>query len=1005
MLYLDIAGTPLLLPATATVDLEHINPLFADGIEEGTSIPMEVPTEGNEATLGHVHELSLRERRLRFQDARLGHQGSPMFPGTLHVLSSVPSSVRMAFVLDGFVEELKGVMLPDTLRGEVIDLYANEWYIPYYIPNYAGGGPCTFPQYYNPDLYGDTNPDWVRPFTTYDASRAYEINDLVEFTDRTGAIERVEVWQCENDTLAGQTPWTHPDKWRKTAFGVVNAWDAEINQPKTNSSAGNFYTLVPWFYLKWILTRSLANIGYRVEGAFMDDTKLNELVIANNTTMDRENSIDLTTYFRVHKPTPTYYDPSVAWQLFHIPGDTESPGPYQDTGNRWDNSAFTFSPTAAGTWTFQFEVRINRLGAQVTRPHLHVHIVNSSGTSVGSGTLLPTWLGDRRNGVPATGVVHTYRGTVRRYFSAGEVGQTFHFAGQQRAVLAAGEVHRWPLYNTDHYVYADVSCWLQTADSEICRPDLFIYPHRHVPNVAVTDLLIALADAFNLEANPDPVTRTLHLNYKEARLREANLLRTDHSPRLINDTEIDHARAINGLRLKWDVQQASDPNGELPLAPEYDHVHALPVPITAGLVSVLTNTREVLRSNFRDGTFCWQRKGYYLPDAVLGDEEDAATITPQVKPVMMTDMTIDLESYVLPVFKEAGTSAWFHITTEFTDIVLAEYKVTRNYSGEATNAPGARSFGYGWDDDDRTEHSFLWRTNDPALPGMYERHWIRWANMLVNAEPVTMDLLLDVPFLRGNDWKNVLHLHGQDYLIERMPVQYGMTHGPLISEGAYAYRLKPTSEQLELIPETPFVCEGPGHVGFTVDGTTDVTFGSSSSGYYAIRYPDTTITALESDEIVYGLTSGSYCLWPSDEEGVFVPSGDIVSFGISGPVNYLYLAGLEGHGTFEEFLIFETNLTNIVLPQVLNLLFIDIAYNTMLSSITLPETHLMNNLSCYGNALSQECIDAILQNLVDNTTDGGAVELSGGTNSPPSAAGLANIAILEDRGWTVTVNT
>jgi hypothetical protein len=41
---------------------------------------------------------------------------------------------------------------------------------------------------------------------------------------------------------------------------------------------------VPWFYLKWVLKRSLAHIGYTPVGEFMDDERTHELQLANNTT-------------------------------------------------------------------------------------------------------------------------------------------------------------------------------------------------------------------------------------------------------------------------------------------------------------------------------------------------------------------------------------------------------------------------------------------------------------------------------------------------------------------------------------------------------------------------------------------------------------------------------------------------------------------------------------------------------------------------------------------------
>jgi len=57
------------------------------------------------------------------------------------------------------------------------------------------------------------------------------------------------------------------------------------------------------------------------------------------------------------------------------------------------------------------------------------------------------------------------------------------------------------------------------------------------------------------------------------------------------------------------------------------------------------------------------------------------------------------------------------------------------------------------------------------------------------------------------------------------------------------------------------------------------------------------------------------------------------------------------------------------------------------------------------NALTQAAVDNVLAALVESGAINGTLNLSGGTNAIPSAAGLADKAILEGDGWTVTVNS
>lgn len=58
-----------------------------------------------------------------------------------------------------------------------------------------------------------------------------------------------------------------------------------------------------------------------------------------------------------------------------------------------------------------------------------------------------------------------------------------------------------------------------------------------------------------------------------------------------------------------------------------------------------------------------------------------------------------------------------------------------------------------------------------------------------------------------------------------------------------------------------------------------------------------------------------------------------------------------------------------------------------------------------NNAMDEAAVDAVLDMLDTNGVNSGEVNLSGGTNAIPSAAGLTSKANLEGKGWTVTVNS
>jgi uncharacterized protein YjbI with pentapeptide repeats len=77
---------------------------------------------------------------------------------------------------------------------------------------------------------------------------------------------------------------------------------------------------------------------------------------------------------------------------------------------------------------------------------------------------------------------------------------------------------------------------------------------------------------------------------------------------------------------------------------------------------------------------------------------------------------------------------------------------------------------------------------------------------------------------------------------------------------------------------------------------------------------------------------------------------------------------------------------------------------TSLTSANLSGCSSLAYVSMAGCALTESAVDAILAALDTAGLSNGTVDVSGGTNAIPSAAGLTSKTNLEGKGWTVTVN-
>jgi len=84
--------------------------------------------------------------------------------------------------------------------------------------------------------------------------------------------------------------------------------------------------------------------------------------------------------------------------------------------------------------------------------------------------------------------------------------------------------------------------------------------------------------------------------------------------------------------------------------------------------------------------------------------------------------------------------------------------------------------------------------------------------------------------------------------------------------------------------------------------------------------------------------------------------------------------------------------------------YVDAYNNPNCTTITIDNCPGLTELDASGCALTQTNIDYILATLDANGASNGEVDLSGGTSSSPSAAGLTSQANLQGKGWTVTVN-
>jgi hypothetical protein len=102
--------------------------------------------------------------------------------------------------------------------------------------------------------------------------------------------------------------------------------------------------------------------------------------------------------------------------------------------------------------------------------------------------------------------------------------------------------------------------------------------------------------------------------------------------------------------------------------------------------------------------------------------------------------------------------------------------------------------------------------------------------------------------------------------------------------------------------------------------------------------------------------------------------------------------------------VYSNALTTLTTTGASALAFLDASTNPSLASVDISSNIAITTLYLSGCALDQANVDGVLADLDSAGLSNGEVDLSAGTNSAPSAAGLTSKASLEGKGWTVTVN-
>lgn len=765
MIELRIAGAPLVLQPGTTVPMELLNSALAEGLEDSFSLPFEVPEEGNEVVLEHVGRLTRKLRTKKYTDASLYYHGALKHRGVIYVENVEDGVVQLSFSVDGFVAQLNERTLKDVDYGGAFSITgANEkmveWAEARNTETYPTASHC-FPMFYNPDLQPQ-NPFFNPDHPTWSAGQAYAVNDLVSFEEGT-IVRRNVPYQCITITTAGQSPATHPAKWRRTAFGIVNHWDhATPAFFENNPTDGNPYAMVPFFYLKWVLLKVYADLGYDLEGDLMDDTRLHQLAIYNNTALDdgsRAGYLNVTHSTSVAMPAP---NPVVR-------ADTESGGAFADPGSLWDNTTYRFTCDAVGRRVFDITYNITP-----TNPGCFRFLIRDA------GTLVPlTYVDDLTIGSPLVGTIR-----MEVDFVLAHVGTDWEIVLQvYENVAANGTILRAPQDSTLNSVI--ITSWRYDNTNLVNAMAVVIDPREHVPDQAISEFILDMCDLFSLERRYDHSRRVAYLNYKKHVLTDEPV---DITAQLRAEPVIRMQELPEGYRFTHDVQDEA--NADLTSRTHEEDViqesDLIAPPGPRSYVVALNSRRLYVSRHAPDGNLYWWPAGWHVPSTTVGSDEDPTEIQPGWVPMVMDLVTSNGEEFLVPVINEEGNSAMFASEGNATSKRLVFFHGMVD-NGNGVDYPFAASWNRQQDGSPIADVSLAWEGDDGLLDLLASTYYER----LATAEVLEVPVEANVDVLAAMNNLPVM-VKNQRCLIERLPITYGDGTLPLIAEGTRIYRLPPS---------------------------------------------------------------------------------------------------------------------------------------------------------------------------------------------------------------------
>jgi hypothetical protein len=604
MLAIILEGTSLYISPDTKVRLEFKSPLWDNEvIRDSYTYPFDILAVPENARAFGFANFVLTARGYKLYDASLVLHATLWLKAKLVVLRANSTVFNISVIFSPFAVDFADKLLTsfalDKIETGSLPAYAKANQTASY-----PAVPCQFPLIETTGFYGDANKDF---------------EGILNRTDATGGY-------------------------------LTNSFNAE-------SAKSNAYSMMPCFYLKWTLQQIFKAANYKLSGSFMEDARLDELILIGNHPSDLKTKVQ---YGHAILSSPVViargYTLNIKYDTYQEnTGDVlftgDVPNPYV-AGQFYAKNCSVFRYKSQGMVKSVLRIKVRN----DWHKECWVQAAPDS-ENAGQGKHGPTL---------AAGATEEFYFYYEEYQPGRLLNDNFW-----------SHIHLFDPSDGDLGYYEPFTLleaeWKiqNLSENNLNRYENTLLPADFLPEVSVSTYLNAIATAFCASVFLNETERLAQLVFRKDVLKAGYIDLTSYFG---GDAEIEYNEQKDfELAFGWKSDVYTEFKGKTRKYVDMESQLGQPEAVDSELIVRSNKKHFVVLWDSEKDVLKWEQKGYFYPPRIVGSGTNTSEkISPAVEPALMGYSIFGKVD--LPQMPDEANSSWFNLSNKSAIIRLAYYQ-------------------------------------------------------------------------------------------------------------------------------------------------------------------------------------------------------------------------------------------------------------------------------------------------------------------------------------------